>query len=57
MGKFEKTTTNIACPYFIISKPISLLGFWEDYMQNLFVVRIPQYKVMIILKKRKFGVS
>jgi len=32
LTKFEKNTTDIACPYFYLSKPISLLRFWEDYV-------------------------
>jgi len=54
VGKFleksKKTIVNTTCPYFYFSKPISLLGFWEDYVQNLFVIGIPQYKAMIVHK-------
>ncbi len=53
LTKFEKNIADIACPYFYLSKLISLLGFWEDYVQNLFVVEIPYYKAMIIHKERK----
>jgi len=52
-GKSKETIVDIVCPYLYFSKPISLLGFWEDYVQNLFVVGIPQYKAMIVHKERK----
>jgi hypothetical protein len=30
LTKFEENIVDISCPYLYLSKPISLLGFWED---------------------------
>jgi hypothetical protein len=57
MGKFEETTIDIACPYFYHVQTNISIRILGKLCANLFVVRIPHYKAMIVHKERKSGVS